>query len=85
MRIIRELEPVARGWYCGAVGYLGRGSAALSVAIRTATLSSDGTVTYGAGGGIVADSVPDDEVAETLDKASPFLRALSTAPLAVHA
>jgi len=85
MRIIRALEPVARGWYCGAVGYLGRGSAALSVAIRTATLDADGTVTYGAGGGIVADSVPDDEVAETLDKALPFLRALSTAPLGVNA
>jgi para-aminobenzoate synthetase component 1 len=83
MRIIRALEPVARGWYCGAVGYLGRGSAALSVAIRTATLDADGTVTYGAGGGIVADSVADDEVAETLDKALPFLRALSLAPLTV--
>jgi para-aminobenzoate synthetase component I len=81
MQVIRELEPVARGWYCGAVGYLGRGSAALSVAIRTATLHADGSATYGAGGGIVADSVPDDEVAESLDKALPFLRALR-APLA---
>ena len=85
MRIIRALEPAARGWYCGAVGYLGRGSAALSVAIRTATLDADGTVFYGAGGGIVADSAPDDEVAETLDKALPFVRALSTAPVTVHA
>jgi para-aminobenzoate synthetase component I len=84
MRIIREVEPVGRGWYCGAVGYLGRGSAALSVAIRTATLEADGRVTYGAGGGIVADSVPDDEVAESLDKALPFLRALSTT-VAQHA
>jgi para-aminobenzoate synthetase component I len=85
MHIIRELEPVARGWYCGAVGYLGRGSAALSVAIRTATLEDSGRVTYGAGGGIVTDSVPDDEVAETLDKALPFLRALTTLVVPVDA
>jgi para-aminobenzoate synthetase component I len=85
MQLIRELEPVPRGWYCGAVGYLGRGSAALSVAIRTATLGADGGVTYGAGGGIVADSVPDDEVAESLDKALPFLRALRAVDVRVDA
>jgi len=75
MQAIRALEPVARGWYCGAVGWLGRGSAALSVAIRTATLR-DGVAVYGAGGGIVADSRPDDEVAESLDKAVAFLTAV---------
>lgn len=75
MRTIRELEPAPRGWYCGAVGWLGRGGAGLSVAIRTATLR-DGVAVYGAGGGIVADSDPDDEVAETLDKAVPFLTAV---------
>ena len=75
MRTIRELEPVARGWYCGAIGWLGNGSAALSVAIRTATLR-DGVAVYGAGGGIVADSDPDDEVAESLDKAAAFLGAV---------
>ena len=75
MQAIRALEPAPRGWYCGAVGFLGRGSAALSVAIRTATLR-DGTVVYGAGGGIVADSDPHDEVAETLDKAAAFLAAV---------
>ena len=75
MQAIRALEPVPRGWYCGAVGFLGRGSAALSVAIRTATLRA-GTVVYGAGGGIVADSDPQDEVAETLDKAAAFLTAV---------
>jgi anthranilate/para-aminobenzoate synthase component I len=64
-----------RGWYCGAVGWLGRGSASLSVAIRTATLR-DGVAEYGAGGGIVADSDPDDEVAESLDKAVAFLTAV---------
>jgi len=75
MRTIRDLEHVPRGWYCGAVGWLGRGSAALSVAIRTATLR-DGVAVYGAGGGIVADSDPDDEVAESLDKAVAFLAAV---------
>jgi anthranilate/para-aminobenzoate synthase component I len=75
MRMIRALEPESRGWYCGAVGWLGQGSAALSVAIRTATLR-DGVAVYGAGGGIVADSDPDDEVAESLDKAVPFLTAV---------
>jgi len=75
MQVIRALEPAPRGWYCGAVGWLGRGSAALSVAIRTATLR-DGVAVYGAGGGIVADSRPDDEVAESLDKAVAFLAAV---------
>jgi para-aminobenzoate synthetase component 1 len=75
MRAIRRLEPVPRGWYCGAVGWFGRGSASLSVAIRTATLR-DGVAVYGAGGGIVADSDPQDEVAETLDKAVAFLAAV---------
>jgi para-aminobenzoate synthetase component 1 len=75
MRTIRALEPAPRGWYCGAVGWLGRGCASLSVAIRTATLT-DGVARYGAGGGIVADSDPDDEVAESLDKAVAFLTAV---------
>jgi para-aminobenzoate synthetase component 1 len=75
MRAIRTLEPAPRGWYCGAVGWLGRGSAGLSVAIRTATLR-DGRAVYGAGGGIVADSDANDEVAETLDKAVAFLTAV---------
>lgn len=75
MQAIRDLEPAPRGWYCGAIGWLGRGAAGLSVAIRTATLR-DGVATYGAGGGIVADSDPDDEVAESLDKAVAFLRAV---------
>ena len=75
MMAIRALEPVPRGWYCGSIGWLGRGAAALSVAIRTATLR-DGVAAYGAGGGIVADSDPDDEVAESLDKAVPFLAAV---------
>jgi para-aminobenzoate synthetase component 1 len=82
MRAIGRLEPVRRGWYCGAVGFLGAGEAGLSVAIRTATLHADGTATYGAGGGIVADSEPDAEVAESLDKAVPFLRAVGATGVA---
>jgi len=80
MQAIRRLEPTPRGWYCGAIGWLGRGSAALSVAIRTATLR-DRQATYGAGGGIVADSRPDDEVAESLDKAVAFLTAVGATHL----
>jgi para-aminobenzoate synthetase component I len=77
MEIIETLEPVRRGWYCGAVGFLAPGAASLSVAIRTATLHADGTVDHGAGGGIVADSDPAAEHAESLDKAAAFLRAVA--------
>ena len=76
MQIIERLESARRGWYCGAVGFLSPGAASLSVAIRTATLHPDGTVDYGAGGGIVADSDPGDERRESFDKAAAFLRAV---------
>ncbi len=79
MRLIDRLEPVRRGWYCGAIGFLAPGAATLSVAIRTATLD-DGHADYGAGGGIVADSDPGDEHAESLDKAAAFLRAVGASP-----
>jgi para-aminobenzoate synthetase component I len=79
MQIIDHLEPVRRSWYCGSIGWLGPGSASLSVAIRTAVLS--GTVLdYAAGGGIVADSDPEREVAESWDKAAAFLRAAGLHP-----
>jgi para-aminobenzoate synthetase component I len=81
MRLIDALEPVRRGWYCGAIGFLSVGAASLSVAIRTATLQGDGRVDYGAGGGIVADSDPQAELAECLDKAVPFLRAVEATGL----
>jgi para-aminobenzoate synthetase component I len=74
MELIERLEPVRRSWYCGAVGFLSPGRVRLSVAIRTAVLSRDGTVDHGAGGGIVADSDPVAEHAESLDKAAAFLR-----------
>lgn len=79
MQVIDELEPVRRSWYCGSIGWLGPGSASLSVSIRTAVLT--GTVLdYAAGGGIVADSVPDLEVAESWDKAAAFLKAVGLPP-----
>jgi para-aminobenzoate synthetase component I len=81
MRIIEGLEPVQRGWYCGAVGFLSPGAAHLSVAIRTATRHPDGSVSYGAGGGIVADSDPAAEHAESLDKAAAFLRTVGATTL----
>ncbi|MDP6311270.1 MAG: anthranilate synthase component I family protein [Phycisphaerales bacterium] len=77
MQIARELEPVSRGLYCGAVGMLGPGQqATFSVAIRTAVIE-DGTLTYGVGCGIVADSDPLVELAESETKADVLRRTLS--------
>jgi aminodeoxychorismate synthase component I len=76
MQIIDEMEPVARGPYTGAIGYIGfDGSVELSVAIRTMVLK-DGRAYFHAGGGIVADSLPALEYEETLHKASGIARAL---------
>ncbi|MFM1824239.1 MAG: hypothetical protein RI967_2505 [Planctomycetota bacterium] len=80
MQLIDELEPVARGFYCGAVGFFSRsGHAALNVAIRTAQIGpveADGarTVAYHAGCGIVADSDPTAETEETIAKAAALAR-----------
>lgn len=77
MEIIEELEPVRRGIYTGAIGYLGwDGGMDLSVAIRT-MIAQEGWVHYGVGGGIVADSDPEAEYRETLDKARGLEQALS--------
>lgn len=78
--LIDRLEPVTRGWYCGAIGMLGAGHASWSVAIRTATRFGDGTVDHAVGAGIVADSDPDAEHAETLAKAQAFLTAVGGRP-----
>jgi para-aminobenzoate synthetase component 1 len=79
MEIIDELEPVARGFYTGAIGYIGAdGSAVFSLLIRTA-IAARGGVTYHAGGGIVADSVAMREYEETLLKSRPFFAALAAA------
>lgn len=80
MRLIESLEPDRRGVYCGSIGYVGvDGAMDLSIAIRTATVR-EGQAEFWAGGGIVHDSVPALEYAETLGKAQAFL-ALCPPPL----
>jgi para-aminobenzoate synthetase component 1 len=77
MQIIDELEPVRRGVYCGAIGYLaGDGSMQFNIAIRTMT-AVDGEIHIPVGGGIVADSDPAAEYEETLVKARAMLDALA--------
>jgi para-aminobenzoate synthetase component 1 len=76
MEIIDELEPVRRGPYCGAIGYIGGdGAIEFNVAIRTMTVK-DGLVHVPVGGGIVADSDPAAEYDETLVKARAMFAAL---------
>jgi anthranilate synthase component 1 len=77
MEIIDELEPVKRGIYGGAVGYLGwHGNMDTAIAIRTAVIK-DGRLYVQAGGGVVADSVPSLEWQETMNKARAMFRAAS--------
>jgi anthranilate synthase component 1 len=79
MEIIDELEPVKRGVYAGAVGYLSwSGNMDTAIAIRTAVIK-DGTLTIQAGAGIVADSVPENEWAETMNKGRAIFRAVAMA------
>ena len=79
MEIIAELEPSARGVYCGAIGYVSvTGDLDTNIAIRTA-VARDGRVYLSAGGGIVADSDAEQEYRETLDKARGMIDALVTA------
>jgi len=76
MEIIAELEGVGRGAYTGSIGYLNRdGSCDLNILIRTIT-AERGLFTFRAGAGIVADSDPHQELAETRAKAEGLLRAL---------
>lgn len=76
MQIIDELEPVRRGPYCGAIGWVAAdGSMEFNVAIRTMTFAN-GMVYIPVGGGIVADSVPQAEYDETIVKAKAMLDAL---------
>lgn len=75
MEIIRELEPVPRGLYTGAIGFLGaNGESHFSIAIRTVCVE-DGVARFHAGAGIVADSEPEREWEETLHKAAGILAA----------
>jgi aminodeoxychorismate synthase component I len=79
MQLLARLEPVERGIYSGALGYLdARGGADLSVVIRT-LLVCGGRAFVHAGGGIVADSEPLAEWRESLVKARPLLAALAAA------
>jgi para-aminobenzoate synthetase component I len=76
MQIIAELEPTARGVYCGAIGYLSTsGALDSSIVIRT-YLVRGRDVYFQVGGGIVADSEPEQEYRETLDKARGLIAAL---------
>jgi para-aminobenzoate synthetase component 1 len=76
MEIIDELEPVSRGPYCGAIGYLGfNRESQLNIAIRTA-VCRNGVAHFNVGAGIVADSDPAAEYEETLAKARGFFAAL---------
>ncbi|GGO86368.1 anthranilate synthase component 1 [Marinobacterium nitratireducens] len=77
MEIIDELEPVKRGVYGGAVGYLSwNGNMDTAIAIRTAVIK-DNTLHIQAGAGIVADSVPQNEWDETMNKGRAMFRAVA--------
>lgn len=76
MEIIDEIEPVARGIYTGAIGYLSfNGNIDLNIVIRTLVLTG-GYIHFHVGGGIVADSEPEAEYKETIDKGIAFSRVL---------
>ncbi len=79
MEIIDELEPVKRGPYAGAVGYLSyNGELDTCICIRT-IIVKDGTACVQAGGGVVADSVPASEFEETCNKARAMFKAIELA------
>ena len=79
MEIIEELEPTKRGPYAGAVGYLSySGNMDTCITIRTLIIR-DHKVYVQAGAGIVADSIPEREYAETVNKAMGMMRAIDMA------
>jgi anthranilate synthase component 1 len=85
MEIIDELEPLRRGVYAGAVGYVSfQDDMDLAIAIRTAVLK-DGALFVQAGAGIVHDSVPESEWQETQNKARAVLRAAEMVQLGLDA
>jgi anthranilate synthase component 1 len=84
MEIIDELEPVKRGVYAGAVGYLGwHGNMDTAIAIRTAVIK-DGRLFVQAGAGIVADSVAQSEWDETMNKGRAVFRAAQFVSQGMH-
>jgi anthranilate synthase component 1 len=79
MEIIEELEPARRGIYGGAIGYLSySGNMDLAIAIRTMVTTGE-TIHVQAGAGIVADSQPEAEYEECLNKASAVIKAIEMA------
>jgi anthranilate synthase component I len=79
LEIIDELEPVRRGIYGGAIGYLSwRGDMDTAIAIRTGVIK-DNRLYVQAGCGIVADSIPEMEWEETINKGQAVFKALSLA------
>jgi para-aminobenzoate synthetase component I len=76
MQIIDELEPARRGPYCGAVGYFGPDGCELALAIRVGVIAG-AELRVHVGGGIVADSDPADELAETETKLLGWRAALA--------
>jgi para-aminobenzoate synthetase component 1 len=84
MEIIDELEPVTRGPYTGAIGYLGfNRESQLSITIRSAICKEQGAW-FHVGAGIVADSIPEAEYQETLAKAEGFLQAMKLSAALQH-
>ena len=84
MEIIDQLEPVKRGVYAGAVGYVGwHGNMDTAIAIRTAVIK-DGRLFVQAGAGIVADSVPQSEWDETMNKGRAVFRAAQFVSQGMH-
>lgn len=79
MEVIAELEPVKRGVYSGAIGYVGwSGNLDTAIAIRTAVIKND-MLHIQAGAGIVHDSIPRSEWEETMNKARAIFRAVAMA------
>jgi anthranilate synthase component 1 len=79
MEIIDELEPVARGPYAGAIGYIAAGGKRMDLAITIRTcIIANGVASVQAGAGIVADSVPESEWDETGNKAQALLSAIAS-------
>jgi anthranilate synthase component 1 len=79
LEIIRELEPIKRNIYAGAIGYIGwQGDTDTAIAIRTAVIQ-DGRLHVQAGAGIVHDSDPAAEWEETMNKGRALFRAVANA------
>jgi anthranilate synthase component 1 len=79
MEIIEEIEPCKRGAYGGSVGYFGfSGNMDMAITIRTLVVKN-GKIYIQAGAGIVADSVPEKEYQETINKSKAMLKAVEMA------